>query len=128
MATCQGTISLNKLPVEACTGEQAESPRGGGDLTVPHGTPGAVWVLCSDRAHLRPSRSVLIHIQDVIVQGEQWRLVHVSDDDLEVSGVFEWAQVKKTGVQVTVDPLDVQGVGFLLLIVQLLKHTADCWA
>lgn len=89
---------------------------------LPYRAFGTVRVLSHHCADLCSHRGVLVHVHDVIVNGEDRRLVHVSNDDPESGGVFEGAQVGEAGIQVSVLSLYVKRVDFPLLIVQRLRR------
>lgn len=84
----------------------------------------AVRVLSSYHSNLCPSRSIFIHIHDIVVHSKHRSFINIPNDKLERGGVFEWTQVRKTRIQMGVDTFYVQRVCFLLLVVQRLEKTS----
>ena len=93
---------------------------GGGGGDSPHGAVTAVGVAGGDHAHLGAGGGVLVHVHDVVLHGEDGRLVHVAHGDLQGRRVLEGAQVGEARVGVCVGPLDVQRVRLLALVVERL--------
>jgi len=98
----------------------------GAGLYSPHGAVAAVGVAGGHGAHLGAGGRVLVHVQDVVLHGEDGRLVHVAHGDLERGGVLEGAQVGEARVRVRVGALDVQRVRLLPLVVQRLAAILKC--
>lgn len=85
------------------------------DRTVP-----AVRISSRYGANLRATRCVLIHVHDIVVDRKDRSLVHIPDRDLQSGGVFERTEIGKTRIHVRIQPLNVEGVGLLSLVVQRL--------
>ena len=85
------------------------------DRTVP-----AVRIASRYGTHLRAARRVLIHIHDIMIYGKDRGLVHIPNCDFESGSVFERAEIGETRIHMCIHPLDVEGVGFLSLVVQRL--------
>lgn len=88
----------------------------------PDGAAGAVRVHSSNSTNPSTDWRIFVHIHEVVIRGEDWRLVHITDDDSHSSGILEWSQVRETSVHVHVGGFDVECVDFPLLIVEALQR------
>lgn len=88
----------------------------------PDGAAGAVRVHGSHSTNPGTHRWIFIHIHEVVIRGEDRRLVHVADDDSHRGGMFEWSQVRETSVHLYVEGVDVERVDFPPLVVEALQR------
>lgn len=87
---------------------------------LPDSAVGAIRVHSSYSADLGASRGVFIHVHNVILQGKDGRLIHITHNDSQQCGIFKWPQMGEMVVCVSVGAFNVECVNFSLLIVQRL--------
>lgn len=87
---------------------------------LPDSAVGAIRVHGSHSSNLGAGRWVFIHVHNVVVQGEDRRLIHITHNDPQWCGILKWPQVGKVGVWVSVGSFNIECVNLSFLIVQRL--------